>query len=253
MSDDAPSRRAGPGRPALEHDHSPEAIADRLAGNARPNYLRDWVYGGIDGAVTTFAVVAGVAGASLSARIVIILGLANLFADGLSMAASNYSGTKAEVDDIARLTEVERRHIRLDREGEREEIRQILMLKGLEGDVLEGAVQAITAREETWVQMMLAEEYGIATAQREPLWSAASTFAAFLIAGAVPLVPYMLGADDALGWALAMVTLVFFTIGSLKSRWSLQAWWRSGIETTSIGLAAASVAYAVGYALRGLA
>jgi VIT1/CCC1 family predicted Fe2+/Mn2+ transporter len=237
----------------MEHDHTPEAIAERLAGNARPNYLRDWVYGGIDGAVTTFAVVAGVAGASLSPRIVIILGLANLFADGLSMAASNYSGTKAEVDDIARLTEVERRHIRLDREGEREEIRQILILKGLQGEVLEGAVEAITAREETWVQMMLAEEYGLATAQREPMLSAASTFAAFLIAGAVPLVPYMLGVDDALGWALAMVTLVFFTIGSLKSQWSLQSWWRSGLETTSIGLAAACVAYAVGYALRGLA
>ncbi len=239
--------------PRMEHDHTPEAIAERLAGNARPNYLRDWVYGGIDGAVTTFAVVAGVAGASLSPRIVIILGLANLFADGLSMAASNYSGTKAEVDDIARLTEVERRHIRLDREGEREEIRQILILKGLQGEVLEGAVEAITAREETWVQMMLAEEYGLATAQREPMLSAASTFAAFLIAGAVPLVPYMLGVDDALGWALAMVTLVFFTIGSLKSQWSLQSWWRSGLETTSIGLAAACVAYAVGYALRGLA
>jgi vacuolar iron transporter family protein len=239
--------------PSMEHDHSPEAIAERLAGNARPNYLRDWVYGGIDGAVTTFAVVAGVAGASLSPRIVIILGLANLLADGFSMAASNYSCTKAEVDDIARLTEVERRHIRLDREGEREEIRQILILKGLEGEVLEGAVEAITAREEIWVQMMLAEEYGIATAQREPMLSAASTFGAFLLAGAVPLVPYMLGAGDALGWALAMVTLVFFTIGSLKSRWSLQSWWRSGIETTSIGLAAACVAYAVGYALRGLA
>ncbi len=239
--------------PRMEHDHTPEAIAERLAGNARPNYLRDWVYGGIDGAVTTFAVVAGVAGASLSPRIVIILGLANLFADGLSMAASNYSGTKAEVDDIARLTEVERRHIRLDREGEREEIRQILILKGLQGEVLEGAVEAITAREETWVQMMLAEEYGLATAQREPMLSAASTFAAFLIAGAVPLVPYMLGVGDALGWALAMVTLVFFTIGSLKSQWSLQSWWRSGLETTSIGLAAACVAYAVGYALRGLA
>lgn len=240
------------GHRPLEHDHSPDAIRLRLAGNARPNYLRDWVYGGIDGAVTTFAVVAGVAGASLSTRIVIILGLANLFADGLSMAASNYSGTKAEVDDIARLTEIERRHIRLEQEGEREEIRQILAMKGLQGDVLEGAVEAITAREETWIQMMLAEEYGLAAAQREPLMSAASTFVAFLIAGAVPLLPYMLGAGSALGWALGMVIAVFFAIGSLKSRWSLQSWWVSGLETLSIGLAAAVVAYAVGYMLRGL-
>ncbi|MEZ5818654.1 MAG: VIT1/CCC1 transporter family protein [Hyphomicrobiaceae bacterium] len=244
--------RRGSRLPPMEHEHSPDAIRARLAGNARPNYLRDWVYGGIDGAVTTFAVVAGVAGAEMASRIVIILGLANLFADGLSMAASNYSGTKAEVDDIARLTEVERRHIQLDREGEREEIRQILALKGLEGDILEGAVDAITARDETWIQMMLAEEYGLATAQRQPLLSALSTFVAFLLAGAVPLAPYVLGAKAALDWALAMVMLVFFAIGSLKSIWSLQTWWRSGLETLAIGLAAAGVAYFVGYALRGL-
>lgn len=246
------SARPASVEPPMEHDHSPEAIQKRLAGNSRANYLRDWVYGGIDGAVTTFAVVAGVAGAELSSRVVIILGLANLLADGLSMAASNYSGTKAEVDDVARLIEVERRHIRLDREGEREEIRQILAMKGLEGEVLEGAVRAITAKEETWIEMMLAEEYGLGSAQREPWISAASTFAAFLLAGAVPLVPYMLGFDAALSWALAMVMLVFATIGSLKSLWSLQAWWRSGLETLSIGLAAAGVAYAVGYMLKGL-
>ena len=249
MSTPQPPESAVP----LEHEHSPAAIRERLNGTARPNYLRDWVYGGIDGAVTTFAVVAGVAGASLSPRIVIILGVANLFADGLSMAASNYSGTKTEVDDVARLTEIERRHIRLERDGEREEIRQILRLKGLEGDVLEGAVAAVTAREETWIAMMLAEEYGVSSAQRRPLMSAVSTFAAFLLSGTVPLVPYALGFGDALAWALAMVMLVFFVIGSLKSLWSLQTWWRSGLETMSIGLAAAGVAYAVGYALKGLA
>jgi hypothetical protein len=58
------------------HAHTREAIRKRLAEAHRPNYLRDWVYGGIDGAVTTFAVVSGVAGAQLSPRIVIIIGLA---------------------------------------------------------------------------------------------------------------------------------------------------------------------------------
>ena len=62
-------------------------------------YLQDWVLGGIDGAVTTFAIVAGVVGAQLSTPIILILGLANLLADGFSMAAGNYSGVKAEKDD----------------------------------------------------------------------------------------------------------------------------------------------------------
>jgi len=61
-------------------------------------YLPEFVYGGIDGSVTTFAVLAGAAGASLSAAVVLILGFANLFADGFSMAVSNYLSTKSQND-----------------------------------------------------------------------------------------------------------------------------------------------------------
>ena len=129
----------------LEHSHTADAIAERLARGERPNYLRDWIYGGIDGAVTTFAIVAGVVGAQLSATIIIILGVANLVADGFSMAASNYSGTKSERDDLDRLREVEKRHIQLDPEGEREEVRQILAGMGLTSPTLEEAVTSITA------------------------------------------------------------------------------------------------------------
>ncbi len=66
------------------------------------SYLGEFVYGAIDGAVTTFAVVAGAAGASLSPEIVLILGFANLFADGFSMATSNYLSTKAKLEVIAK-------------------------------------------------------------------------------------------------------------------------------------------------------
>ena len=65
----------------LEHDHSESAIRRRLAEERRPNYVRDWVYGGIDGAITTFAIVAGVIGAALSSKVIVILGLAYLVAD----------------------------------------------------------------------------------------------------------------------------------------------------------------------------
>ena len=83
-------------RTALEHDHTPAAIRERLSVDPSPSYIRDFVYGGIDGVITTFAIVAGVEGADLSQRAIIILGIANLVADGLSMAASNYTGTKTE-------------------------------------------------------------------------------------------------------------------------------------------------------------
>lgn len=236
----------------LEHSHTVEAISERLAADPKPNYLRDWIYGGIDGAVTTFAIVAGVVGANLSSSIIIVLGLANLLADGFSMAAGNYSGTKAEVDEIKRIWEIEKRHIEHAPEGEREEIRQILRAKGITGDALEEAVTAITSDEERWIKTMLVEEYGLSPNSRSPINSALSTFAAFIICGAVPLVPFLVPMADSFIWSTAATGLVFIAIGSVKSRWSLAPWWWSGMETLSIGMGAAAVAYLIGYLLKGL-
>ena len=70
----------------------------RFSIHERAEYLSDVVFAASDGLVTTFAVVAGSAGASLDKRVVLILGFANLFADGLSMAAGNYLGAKSEID-----------------------------------------------------------------------------------------------------------------------------------------------------------
>jgi len=237
----------------LEHSHSVEAISERLAQDHKPNYLRDWIYGGIDGAVTTFAIVAGVVGANLSSGVIVILGLANLLADGFSMAASNYSGTKAEVDDVKRIREIEKRHIANAPEGEREEVRQILRGKGLEGDVLEQAVDAITADEERGIETMLVEEYGLSPNSRLPMTSALSTFAAFILCGAVPLLPFVSAMENGFAWSTGLTGLVFFAIGSAKSRWSLAHWSHSGLETLVIGMTAAGMAYVIGYLLRGLA
>ena len=230
----------------MEHDHSPEAISRRLAGSPRQNYLRDWVYGGIDGAVTTFAVVAGVVGAGLSTRTVLILGAANLLADGFSMAASNYSGTKTEKDDKDRLRAVEERHIDLVPEGELEEVRQIFKAKGFDGNRLEAVVEVITADRQRWVETMLREEYGLPETMRSPTIAAANTFLAFLICGFVPLLPFVAGLPESVFLSTASTAAVFFAIGSFKSLWSLMPWWRSGLETLMIGIAAAALAFAAG-------
>ncbi|MBK8457148.1 MAG: VIT1/CCC1 transporter family protein [Phyllobacteriaceae bacterium] len=237
----------------LEHSHRADAIAARLAAGRQTSYLRDFVYGGIDGAVTTFAVVSGVVGASLSSNVILILGVANLVADGFSMAASNYSGAKTVADDVERIRAIERKHIRLEPEGEREEVRQILAAKGLAGDSLEEAVAAVTAKEATWIDLMLTDEYGLSPNYSSPVTAALATFAAFVLCGAVPLIPFVLGLESAFEWSALMVAVVFFAIGAAKSRWSLSPWWRSGIETLLIGGAASAMAYAVGYLLRGWA
>lgn len=236
----------------MEHDHSAEAIHDRLVAGPTHNYLRDWIYGGIDGSVTTFAVVSGVSGAELSPLIILILGFANLFADGFSMAASNFLGTKAELDDWRRLEAIENRHIDLAPEGEREEVKQIFQLKGFEGDDLRRIVDLVTSDRQRWVHTMLTEEYGLPREVRSPSIAAASTFAAFVVCGLVPLLPYLLGVPQSLALSMAMTGVVFFAIGSAKSKWSTTSWWQSGLTTLLVGAVAASLAYVTGLLLKNL-
>jgi vacuolar iron transporter family protein len=233
----------------MEHEHSIEAIAARLAAGPRQNYLRDWIYGGIDGSVTTFAVVSGVVGARLSPWIILVMGFANLFADGFSMAASNFLGTKAEHEDLKRLEAIEFRHVDLEPEGEREEVRQIFRSKGFAGEDLTRLVDLITSDRTRWVRTMLTEEYGLPQEVRSPWLAAITTFSAFLVCGLVPLLPYMFGSSDPLLLSMIMTGGVFFTIGSVKSRWSTAAWWSSGLSTLAVGATAAGLAYTVGLLL----
>ncbi|MEO8379372.1 MAG: VIT1/CCC1 transporter family protein [Acidobacteriota bacterium] len=230
----------------MDHDHSPEAIRARLAGAPRVSYLRDWVYGGIDGSVTTFAVVTGVRGADLASRIILILGIANLLADGFSMAASNYLGTRTERQEEEALREREQRHIRTDPEGEREEVRQILEKRGFAGADLERAVTTVTADDSRWIEFMLAEEYGLARVTRPASAAALATFAAFLLCGIVPLLPFLLRFPHAFATSVAMTACAFFLIGSVRSRWLLLSWWRAGLETLAMGSVAATLAYLAG-------
>lgn len=238
--------------PRLEHSHRPDAIARRLSQKPRGSYLRDWIYGGIDGAVTTFAIVAGAVGASLPPRIILILGIANLLADGFSMAAANYSGSKSEEEDYARLRAIEEKHIATEPEGEREEIRQIFKARGFEGADLEALVRLVTSNRATWLDTMMEAEYGLTAPTRSPLLAALATFAAFALCGSLPLAPFLfnLGASGLL--TTALTGTAFFLIGSIKSFWSTKSWLRSGLETTAIGLTAAGIAYLAGYALQGL-
>ena len=236
----------------MEHEHTIEAIDERLSAGPRHNYLRDWIYGGIDGSVTTFAVVTGVVGAQLSPIIILIMGFANLLADGFSMAASNFLGTKAEHDDIRRIEAIENRHIELTPEGEREEVRQIFAKKGFVGADLDRIVELITSDRERWVQTMLRDEYGLPREVRSPWWAATSTFSAFLVCGLVPLIPFLLRLGRPLSLTIVMTGAVFFAIGSLKSRWSTSSWWRSGFATLFVGGIAAGLSYAVGVLLKNL-
>ena len=234
----------------MEHEHTREAIHRRLTAPPEQSYLRDWVYGGIDGTVTTFALVAGVTGAHLAPRIILILGGANLIADGFAMAASNYLATRSEHDEFKRAEAVELRHIQTVPEGEREEVSEILRGLGVAGDLLERVVSAVTADRGRWVRVMLRYEYGLPSAVRSPWRAAGATFFAFLVCGLIPLVPFVAAMKSAFLMASLVTSLTFILIGALKSNWSTERWWKSGLVTFAIGGGAALVAYAIGAWLR---
>ncbi|RVT85890.1 hypothetical protein DXV76_09130 [Rhodobacteraceae bacterium CCMM004] len=229
-----------------DHGHSPDEIRARIDKPKGRGYLRDLVYGAMDGAVTTFAIVAGVAGAGLSPRIVIALGLANILADGFSMAAGNYTATQSERDEVHRIVARERRHIRENPEGEMAELREILARKGLDDDLADRAAEAIARDRDRWIAIMLTDEYGLAPVDPHPMRAALATFVAFMAAGLIPLIPFAVGMTDAFATATGLTLAVFFSIGALKSRWSLHSWWREGGQTLLIGGAAAALAYGVG-------
>ena len=248
--DSGSATKRNKGVASVEHEHTPEAIRERLARGPRASYLRDWVYGGIDGSVTTFAVVSGVVGAHLSPTIILILGVANLVGDGFSMAASNYSGARTQRQEKEALHAQESRHIDDDAAGEREEVRQIFSAKGFSGQSLEAAVEIVTADRDRWISFMLSEEYGLPAQIHSPWRAAFSTFNAFLLCGAVPLVPFALQSPHALTLSMACTLVVFFAIGSIKSRWLVVSWWQAGLETLVIGGLAALLAYAAGVFLK---
>jgi VIT1/CCC1 family predicted Fe2+/Mn2+ transporter len=125
-------------------------------------------------------------------------------------------------------------------------------MKGLSGETLEGAVAAITAHKPTWIDTMLTGEYGLAAIMRSPLRAGLHTFFAFMLCGAIPLLPYLLGVANPLLWASLLTAVVFLGIGAAKSLWSLDHWAKSALETLAIGMGAAALAYLVGHLLRGL-
>lgn len=243
----------------LRLSHTKEAIRKRLKKGPTHSYLKDVIYGAIDGTVTTFAVVAGVAGAELPHKIVIILGLANVLADGFSMAVSNFLGTRAEQELRSKAEKEEKMHIALVPEGEREEIRQLFAAKGFQGEDLKRIVSVITSDVKLWLDTMIQEELGLPKEMTSPLRAAVFTFFAFIIIGLLPLGAYIFAyffptaSFNVFLWSIFITGAAFFSIGALKSPYVDKRWYMSGLETLFVGGCAAAIAYFVGMALKNIA
>jgi len=244
-----------PTRAKLNAEHRPEAVRARLQLQSPSQNVADAVLGGIDGCVTTFAVVAGAVGAGFPAAVALTLGLANLIADGFSMAVSNYESIKAQREQVEAARKTEENHIEEIPEGEREEIRQIFANKGFSGGLLEKIVDTIVQDRRLWVETMLTEEYGLQKTGPSALKSAFVTFCAFLLVGAVPLLPFLFGQSEMqtqFFLSAMLAALVFLGIGMAKGYLFQKAVLRSGLGTLFTGGAASALAFATGFILRGV-
>ncbi|MEX1013278.1 MAG: VIT1/CCC1 transporter family protein [Waddliaceae bacterium] len=245
-------------RSKLLKGHTAEEIRNRLSRPQRHSYLRDFIYGAVDGTVTTFAVVSSVAGAGLSTGVVIIMGLANLLGDGFSMAISNYLGTRAQEQELDWVRKNELRHINVYPEGEREEVRQIFANKGFEGEELESAVRVVTSDVEEWIDTMVREEFGLSTEMPNAWKAGLVTFIAFFSIGILPVLPFIAFAYlpdieiSPYSLSAGMTALAFFSVGAAKALFLAQSWIRSGLETLAVGSIAAGLAYLAGMWLKGI-
>jgi len=245
--------RPDSGRARLSSEHRRDAIRSRLARPQGHSYLGDSILGAIDGCVTTFAVVAAGVGGGFSSVVIVILGFANLLADGFSMAISNYQGVKTRQDEVERARRTEHGHIDKIPQGEREEIRQIFAAKGFEGDLLERVVHVITNNREVWVNTMLTDELGIQPVTLSPIRAGIVTFASFLLVGAAPLLPFLFVANNANSpfmMSAGAAAVAFFAVGAFRGRMLEQRAIMGGLSTLVTGGAAATVAYLVGWWLR---
>ncbi|MFA0964320.1 VIT1/CCC1 transporter family protein [Roseivirga sp. BDSF3-8] len=219
-------------------------------------YISEFVYGGIDGAITTFAVVAGAAGANADLKWVLIFGFANLIADGFSMSVGNFLSVKAEHEDYDKHREIEYWEIENLREKEIEEIREIYAAKGFKGELLEQVVEVITSNDDVWVDTMMKEELEMAKDDKAPIQTATATFLSFIAIGLIPLLSYLaaiifdLGKGNLFLYSCIATGIGLIVVGNLKAVATRTNRFRAIAETLSLGGIAAFLAYFVGEVLQ---
>jgi len=221
-------------------------------------FIGEFIYGGIDGSVTTFAVVAGAAGAHLESSIVIILGFANLIADGFAMSVGAYLSTKSEQQQYEKHKAIEYWEVDNLPDKEREEIREIYQAKGFEGELLEQVVDKITEDKDRWVDVMMKEELEMQKETKSPFQMGLVTFISFILLGFIPLIVYVIdytgkGLEINLFTYSSILTFITFAgIGYAKSFVTETNKLRSILETLFLGGSAAILAYYVGVILESI-
>ena len=208
--------------------------------------LRPTVFGMMDGLVSNFALIAGVAGASASATAVSLAGLAGLVGGAFSMATGEYVSVTSQNESTRAEIAVERHELAVNAHAEQAELAALYVARGVDPDLADRVAEQLSRDPAQALLIHAQEELGVDPSHLPSARTAAfSSLAAFAVGALVPLLPYLLGADDL--WIPASLAVVaLFGAGAIASRWTTRHLVFSGARQLVLGVLAAAVTYGVG-------
>lgn len=219
-------------------------------------YLKEIVYGGNDGIVTTFAVVAGFTGAAANGNIaaysyatVLLFGLANLFADAASMGLGNFLSVRSEQDVYNAQRRKQQNNIKTSTEKQKDLTNHLLLEKGYTKDQAQQMTNLFASNEKHWTQFLMNNAVGLPNPSDEkPVYTGIATAIAFMLFGSIPLLPYILfGASSQLFLYSSMFSLAALVLlGIIRGKIVQENMLQSILEIVAVGSIAASLAYFVG-------
>jgi VIT1/CCC1 family predicted Fe2+/Mn2+ transporter len=222
----------------IEHEH----------GDVSGGWLRPAVFGAMDGLVSNFALIAGVAGGlgPDHRSEVVLAGIAGLAAGAFSMAAGEYTSVASQSEHTRAQIEVERREILAKPRAEQAELAQMYVDRGIDRDLAMAIAEQVHADPGLALQVHTREEMGIDPDNLpSPVVAAGSSFVSFAIGAALPVIPYVVGASSLLP-ALIVSLIALFACGAVVSRVTTRSWWFGGLRQLVLGAAAAGLTYLIG-------
>ena len=239
---------------ARESAEHAETLQEIIGGTGEPwhrirsgGFLRNVVYGFNDGLTANFGLVAGVIGAAVDARIVIVTGVAGIVADALSMGSSGYLAAKSELEVYAHEIQMEREEIRLMPEVEEEELALIYEAKGVRREQAVLMAHDVMKDPERALAEKVREELRIGEAHTTPLKEGWITGVATAVGAVIPVAPFlMFDLGTAIWMSFAVSMLSHFGVGAARSFFTGRGLARSGLDMFVVGLGVAAVAYFVG-------
>jgi VIT1/CCC1 family predicted Fe2+/Mn2+ transporter len=258
MSSSVP--KAGPRRPpaATAPPKAPSAIPHHPIGDPEHEvghehrevsggWLRPTVFGMVDGLVSNFGLISGVAAASSGARPVMVAGVAGLLSGAFSMGSGEYVSVRSQNESMQAEVETERIELEDNPEAELAELTQIYIDRGVDPELAQLVAEQLSVDPLQALEIHAKEELGVDIHDLPSPWVASgSSFLSFSLGAALPLLPFLFGADAL--WLAAILTLAgLFITGAITARFTTRPWHYAGVRQLALGAVTFAVTYGIGH------